>query len=100
MKWIIYLVAGCAIYDIVLLQYNVNISTDVFAPGYLFLIVLSFVIYTAIVVFLIDRKEWLDTRQFLSVILLGPPMLFLFGHIFVLLANVNILLHYIDGLWK
>jgi len=85
MKWVIYLVSGCAVADFFILNHSINNEIDVFAPGLYIVLLLLLIIYTVSFTLLIEKKELMNRRAFLSVLILIPCFIYLFIHVFLVL---------------
>lgn len=96
MKWIIYVVCTCAVVDLALLMYSIDRKVDVFAPGIYVLGLSLLITYTILIVLLIEKKDWFETRILLSIFLLLPCLIYLFIHLLILFLNLISLLKYLD----
>lgn len=92
MKWIIYIVCACAVFDVALLKYNIENKVDVFAPGIYVLGLIFLIIYTVLIVLLIKKKDWFETRTLLPIFLLLPSLIYLVVHLLILFLNLISLL--------
>lgn len=84
-KWIFYLTVCCAIADLFLFPFSMHQNEDVMFPGLILIPLLLGVVYTGVCVFWIRKKEVAGKMPTFSYLLLGPPLLYLAGHL-VLLA--------------
>jgi hypothetical protein len=88
MRWIIYGITGCIIYDIIAVQYHISRGTDVFVPGFYVVIFSVILLYTIGVVRLVDKKALFDKSIALSVLLLAPCFIFLLLHALLFVINI------------
>ena len=83
MKWVFYLVLLCAAVDIIVFQISIQKGDDVMFAGFFYLPIAVGVLYTGICVRWIIKKDMADKKPVLTYILLSPPVLYLFAHVFL-----------------
>jgi hypothetical protein len=96
MKWVIYMVISCCVYDVLAINYVVKKQNIDEPSGGLYLpILLTIIIYTALMVLFIEKKNIFDNNPIRSIFFLAPSFMFLLMHVLVLGAGFDSLIHWI-----
>jgi hypothetical protein len=88
MKWIIYAVLICSVFDLATITYANSVENDNLGNVLVLPLLILIIAYTLLAVLLIEKNNLTTRYKTFCVLLLAIPCLFLFGHALAIIANI------------
>jgi hypothetical protein len=88
MKWIVYGVLICSVFDLATITYANSMSNDSLGNILVLPLLILIIAYTLLAVWLIKANNLMTRYKLFCVLLLAIPCLFLFAHALAIIANI------------